>query len=166
MAQVTCTIYQKSSSKPMRNPMDLKIWQERTGARDLRHFKMIALCLPWPVLQQGQILKFYKKKNGASHMTNLTSMPIYHKPLKSSSKLMGNPMVLKSGRNERGLGVSDINKWRPCAYLDLFCNKVKFGHTSLICLSRFRPIHVCVVSVRMAIGYWFKIVTNSWLKPN
>ena len=41
-------------------------------------------------------------KNGASHMTKLASMPIYHKPLKSSSKLMRNHMVLKSGRNEQG----------------------------------------------------------------
>ena len=41
-------------------------------------------------------------------MTELASMPIYIKPLKSSSKLMRNPMVLKSDRNERGLEVEDI----------------------------------------------------------
>ena len=41
---------------------------------------------------------FYK--NGASHMTKLASMPIYHKPLKSSSKLIRNPMVLNlAGKN-------------------------------------------------------------------
>ena len=48
-------------------------------------------------------LHFYK--NGASHMTKLASMPVYHKPLKYFSILMRNAMVLKSGSNERGLEV-------------------------------------------------------------
>ena len=46
-----------------------------------------------------------KGKNSTGHLTKLASMPIYPKPLKSSSKLMRNFMVLKAGRNERGLEV-------------------------------------------------------------
>ena len=43
-------------------------------------------------------------------MTELASMPMYHTPLTSCSKLMRNTIVLKSGRNERGLEVLDIYK--------------------------------------------------------
>ena len=45
---------------------------------------------------------------------------------------MRNPIVLNSDRNERGLEVKDIYKWWPCAYLDLFCSKVKLLYAYLV----------------------------------
>ena len=91
-------------------------------------------------------LKFYK--NGASHMTKLASMPIYHKPLKSSSKLMRNPMVFKSGRNERGSGFKMFIKDGPV--LTLTCSI--WSHLIDMLISY--QAHTRMCSERLN-GHWF-----------
>ena len=90
-----------------------------------------------------------------------SSMPIYHKPSNSSSKLMRNPMVLKYGRKERGLETF-INDG-PVLILTCFATRSNLV-TPLICLSRIRPKHVCVVSVRMPIDFLVQITHKFLVK--